>query len=86
MCQFLMCHLIDNIILIMSYMLALELNIILVSYLITNIAMMKNWMGALKQGKVILKENKLSSLMNTCFSFLWCFCAHMKIFDQSHLK
>ena len=56
MCQFLMCHLIDNIILIMSYMLALELNIILVSYLTTNVAKMKNWMGALKQGKIILKK------------------------------
>ena len=46
-----MCHLINNVIFIMSYMLALELNIILVSYLITNVAMMKNWMGALKQGR-----------------------------------
>ena len=46
-----MCHLIDNVILIMSYILALELNIILVSYLTTNVAKIKNWMGALKQGR-----------------------------------
>ena len=36
-----MCHLIDNVILIMSYMLALELNIISVSYLTTNVAKLR---------------------------------------------
>ena len=83
-----MCHLIDNVILIMSYILALEKNTISVSYLTTNVAkLIIRWdYGSSKAKKNNIKENKLSSLMNTCFSSLWCFCAHMKIFDQSHLK
>ena len=41
MCQFLMYHLINNVILTMSYMLVLELDTISVSYLTTNVAKLR---------------------------------------------
>ena len=51
-----MCHLIDNVILIMSYILALEKNTISVSYLTTNVDKLRiRW--ELQNKKIILKEN-----------------------------
>ena len=75
--QFLMCHLVDNAVFRTEYHFSAPSH---------QCHLVEHQMGILKQGRIILKENQLSSLMNTCFSSLWCFCAHMKISDQSHLK